>query len=356
MREKFKPKIEYKEKTEQIVRQEKEELEKNSEHSSVKKTIGITEQEKEELKKEFARRFTHQEFLYQKIPELKEKEIEKTPDQIEIIKFINNETNKLLEKYGLPKFDISPDNVHFLRKDNYEEIFKETKKEGAYFSPHYQSVFIKETASILKFTKRCFHEFVHFKAYQTVQIVDYRKAKLYQSGIHVDTKSKGECFKNLNEAITEKLSKIVFYKNALKNPKLPESLKKEIAETEKEKKLLLATIKDEKEREKINDIFLYSVTSFSLPDGRKKYKSTTETFTYFRERKILNIIVRKLYNRNKDKFKNEDEVFDLFARSAFTGKLSWGRLVNQTFGKGTFKKLAQSDKNVEKLEKFVKDL
>ena len=113
---------------------------------------------------------------------------------------------------------------------------------------------------------------------------------------------------------------------------------------------------DPKERKKIQDIILWQTTPFYLPDGRIKYKSEFDSFDLPKEREILNNLIEKLYFKNKDKFKNEEEVFDLFAKSVFTGKLSWGRLVNKTFGKGTFKKLTELDENVEKLEEFVNDL
>jgi len=337
----------------QIGRKEtkKEDSEKQS---SIKKIIGsIDEEGREELREEFARRFSEQE-----IAEFKEKEIEKTSDQIEIIKFVNDETNKLLEKYGLPRFDIPSDNVHLLKEKDYKKFFeiKKEKEARGNFLPYYQSIFIKRDKSILIFGKVCFHEFVHFKSSQTLQMIEGKEANLYQIGIAVGKKLKGKYFENLNEAITEELCKRIFYKNALGNPKLPRSFRQEIEETEEIKKESLSEIENEKERKKIQDIILWQTTPFYLPDGRIKYKSEFDSFDLPKEREILNNLIEKLYFKNKDKFKNEEEVFDLFAKSVFTGKLSWGRLVNKTFGKGTFKKLTELDENVEKLEEFVNDL
>ena len=57
------------------------------------------------------------------------------------------------------------------------------------------------------------------------------------------------------------------------------------------------------------------------------------------------------------------EVFDVIARSAFTGdivgKKGWGRLIDETFGNETFKNLAEIDvsfDNVEKLKEFINAL
>ncbi len=319
-------------------------IENEPEKSSIKKIVGDVEKEKkEEIKKEFAKIFNEQKFEC-----LKKKEIEKTAEQIETIKFINDETNKLLEKYGLPKFNISSDNVHILEEKDY-------KPEAGWYMPYYQSVFLyinripKEFRnSNLSFANFIFHKFIHFKSFQSIRYLESQKRKTIadktdraQTGLRFQKKSGDVIFDNLNEGITEELTK-KFHKDILeKHPlfsKKIEENKKILKETEAEGKIdksIIDDVYDIEEAEGMNHGMIYM---------------------YLQQRKVLNNLIEKLYSKNTDKFENKEEVFDLFAKSVFTGKLNWGKLVNRTFGKGTFKKLAQVDENVDKLEKFVSNL
>jgi hypothetical protein len=334
MRGEFEPKIENK----------PEKPEDNLKKSSIKKIIGnVDEERKEEIQKELAKRFNKQEF-----EGLKEKEIKKTPEQIEIIKLINDETNKLLKKYYLPKFDITPNNVHILKGNDYEKF-----KPGiswATFEKNFQSVFVnkEKVKTNLNFACINFHEFVHFKALQSLR--EYKEElNTYQSGLEIYLKSQKIIFSNLNEAVTEKLTK-KFYNNILKKHPL---FKKRI----KENKKIIKHKGDKYIKSIANDIYDSYEENIFLPNGR--ILETTihySQFCYSEQRKILNTLIEKLYSKNTDQFKNKEEVFDIFAKSAFTGKLNWGKLVNKTFGKGTFKKLAQLDENVEELGKFVENL
>lgn len=82
--------------------------------------------------------------------------------------------------------------------------------------------------------------------------------------------------------------------------------------------------------------------------------------SYGTQRKIFNTLVDKLYDRNKEQFNDREEVFDIFAKSVFTGDIvgekSWGRLVDKTFGNGTLKELAEKDANLVELKDFVDKL
>ena len=333
MREKFRtePKIEY--------REEK--------HSSVRKIIGsASEEHKGKIKEEMKRRFDNQDSVWEYVPGLKEKEIEKTPEEIEIIKLVNNKTNEFLSKLELEKFNVFTNNVHLFKQKDYQEFLGDGLAE---FFPYGQNIFISGTQSRLKFTESCIHEMSHFKSFQTFQAKEKKPAVMRQIGLLIDIKPKKKLFEHLNEAVTEEVTKRIFYSLISQKPKL---LEKEIEETERIKKEFLARGND---KNNVDDIYFAQTYPVSI-NGKKEYTTETEGFHYFQERKILNNLIEKIYLKNKDKFKDKEEVFDLFAKSAFTGKLSWGILIDRTFGKGTFKRLAQLDKNVDELEKFVDNL
>ncbi|MCK4354921.1 hypothetical protein KAW43_01025 [Candidatus Parcubacteria bacterium] len=315
---------------------------------SVKKIIGVEVKEEKQIKEELSRRFEQQEFE----KEIQEKEIEKTPEQIEAVQIANEATNRLLERYNLPEFNISSDNVHIFAENDYKKFFNK-KKEIARFTPFLQAVAIADTDSILKFTNACIHEFIHFKSYQSLQKNEEGECDVYQVGTFViNRKSKQKYFKNLNEAITEKLTKKVFYEDIFLNEKLPESFEKEKNETKKAKESLFEEFKNKD----VDNIFSIKTNSILTLSGEKEYKTVIHGFTFRKERKILDILIEKLYSKNKNEFRDEEKIFDLFVKSMLTGKLNWGKLVNKTFGKGTFKKLAQLGENVAELSKFVRSL
>ena len=350
------------------IENEPEKSKNNSEKSSINKVIGVeSEKERQEIEDEFARRFKEQEL--DDFKRLKKIEIEKTPRQIQIINFVNDETNKLLKKYGLPKFDIPADNVHLLKEKDYykwiekmePEDYKKLEESGYKFIGKYcgshQSLFVNINAEVLSakndpgVANALFHEFFHFKTFQSFRNLE-KTITSNQVGLELKLKSGKLLFNNLNEGLTVELEK-KFYHNVLKKHPL---FSKRIQENEKIIKENLWNKKIESIADDITDIKVN--VPISEIDGEKSKTTKIEytAFGYLKQRKILNTLIEKLYSKNKDKFDDKEQVFDLFVKSAFTGKLNWGKLVNQTFGKGAFKKLAQLDENVEELEKFVNNL
>jgi hypothetical protein len=72
---------------------------------------------------------------------------------------------------------------------------------------------------------------------------------------------------------------------------------------------------------------------------------------------MLNTLIDKLFDRNKDKFFDREEVFDVFARAAMTGRMvPLGRLVDTTFGAGTFRLIGESDSDIQKQIALVDSL
>ena len=317
----------------EIKESKKEDLEK----SSINKIIGdADEKEKEKMRKEYAERFADQEW-----EEFGEKEIEKSPGVIKVINFVNKETNKLLKYYGLEKFDIKSNNVHLFYQDTFKELIPTGKtiieNTDAFCSLQNQAICFNtdQVNTKIDFAVRLFHEDCHLKAHQAIRAYkDREEGIVAKSGIAFIPKEGTIRLLNLYEGLTEELTKNFYHKIIKKSPLFKEDIEK------------LEKLKDSTENETIkasDEIYDYQNNEW-----RK--------FGYSKQREILNALIEKLYSKNKNEFEDKEEVFDLFAKSVFTGKLNWGRLVNQTFGKGTFKKLAQLDANVEELEKFVQEL
>nr|MBP6931736.1 hypothetical protein [Candidatus Paceibacterota bacterium] len=83
-------------------------------------------------------------------------------------------------------------------------------------------------------------------------------------------------------------------------------------------------------------------------------KINTERFTYKQERKFLHTLVDKIFQKNFDKFQDKEEVFDMFFKGMITGNiLPIGRLVDETFGAGTFRKIGELDGDISSQDKLV---
>lgn len=210
---------------------------------------------------------------------------------------------------------------------------------------------------------RTLHEYFHFQSYQTVRYFkSLDEFAIGQAGITITGKTpEVQYFRNLDEATTEKLTQKVINEEILnkdvlqaKNPKLFKLLKEEIREVDVLRKI--SQIRKNALGMDPSEILAAKTEITSLDSGKKKFDAEWKIFSRFKEREILNNLIEKLYSKNKGKFKDKDEVFDLFAESLFTGKLRWARLVNETFGAGTLQKLAKADKNVDELGKFVEGL
>jgi hypothetical protein len=77
-------------------------------------------------------------------------------------------------------------------------------------------------------------------------------------------------------------------------------------------------------------------------------------YSYRRPRKIYATLYDKLYAANKAEFNNADEVKDLAVKAVLTGNiLPLGKLIDKTFGKGTFRAIGEADADIEKLEQFI---
>jgi len=315
---------------------------------SIERMVGTSKEEEKAVKEVLAQRFKEQD-----VGDLKKIELEKTPEEIQIIDLVNKETDKLLAKYDLPRFDISSKNVHLFDKVAYRKIrgIKGSVPGLAHIDPEYQAVFVGKGSSKVGFAKEIYHEFIHFKSYQAVQRTSKNKTDSYRFGLMVYSRNGAKhYFENLNEAVTEELSKRFYFQRLKHNP----LFKNEIEEIEKVRKIWLSKAKTEEGKELAMDIA-------KLETSKKKGVKEIITFSYREQRQMLNNLLDKLYRQNKKDFKTKEEIFELFAKSMLSGNLlPIGRLIDHTFGKGTFRKIGELDNgldnNIKKQKKFLQSL
>lgn len=323
--------------------------------SSFERVIGnIPDNEKEQILQEKGERFDNQIF-----EELKGKEREKTPEELKIISLANEATNEIRQKYGLENFDIPPENIHVINEESWPK-----NRGTAFYNSALQSIASREQPSNITFMKKIFHEMLHFKSYNALQVTGGENPELdeYRVGLTVHTRDgKRMNFVNLNEAVTEEMTKR-FTLKLLDNVLFAEEVKR----TKDLVTRYPRAITGSGEPLFDDDTFYAEVESrksWGEAVGRlfgaqeKIRKITTEGFTYQSERRILNTLIDKILESNPEKFQDREEVFEVFTKGMMTGNiLSVGRLIEKTFGSGTFRRIGELDQDIRTQEKFVNSL
>ena len=203
---------------------------------------------------------------------------------------------------------------------------------------------------------------LHFKSYNALQVTT-EKGKLtqYRTGLKMRSRDgKRLYFKSLDEAVIEELTKRLV--TELKGNTLFED---EVRKTEE------IIIKYPKAKSTKGTPLFDKDTVYAEVEDKKSWgasvgrlvglgemfkKINTNKFTYPLEREILDIITKKILEKNTDQFDDTEEVFELFAKAVMTGNvLEVGKLIDTSFGVGTFRSIGKNSSIQTKIE-FVKSL
>jgi hypothetical protein len=287
---------------------------------------------------------------------------EKTPDETKIIDFINQKSNEVLAKYGLPKSGVPPDNCHIISGDDW----RWGEENDAFSLPALRTVVVRDFGSSIGFAAIGIHEFFHFKSPGALQLAtgEGEMPIIYRVGLVVASRFTEEeylrkkypktgrpyvarYFTNLNEAVTEELVKRFISDPAIRNNPL---FKDEFKETERLRKEYGDAARYESgERFFIDDVYWAKEDAEGVLRGRR--------LTYPQERRVLNVLIDRLFEINRGQFKDREEVFDVFAKAMFSGNiLPLGRLIDGSFGPGTFRKIGELDERIDEQESFVSAL
>lgn len=322
--------------------------------SSYERVVGkISEEDKEQVLKRKAEQFDDQ--IFEK---LKGREREKTPDELKIIDLANSASDKVRKKYEMDDFRIPPINIHIFKENEWPQ----DRHDDAFYDSAVQAIAIREQPARIVLMRKIFHEMLHFKSYHALQAIIEENPKIikeHRMGLTVNSRDGGKrYFTNLNEAVTEELTK-KFISQASKDSFFSQ-------ETAKTRNII-----DKYPRAK-NDSdglpFFTKDTYYAETENKGtwresvgrlfgKQKLFSERFTYQNEREILNMLIEKIFERSRGKFTNKDDVFDVFAKGMITGNiLPVGRIVDGIFGKGTLRNIGELDKDIKKQEEYVRSL
>jgi len=293
-----------------------EEKDEQKRLSPISRIVGLSEEGEREMHKNFEEIFENKKF--------DEAERVKTPEEEEMIKDILEKMPEFIKKYGGKPIDsITPNHIHFLDKNKMagqeSDDVNLSGASGAY-NPVAQFLYIIDGGNTIRNANTVCHELFHLNSFQSVWFRDYAGEEAFQIrriGFEVHSKNDGDTvyFHELNEAITEELA-IRF---------------------------------DQKYFEGIGSLSKEALMRkrFIENAGFVKELLQNAQSSYHAERSKLNKIVKDIFEKNSDKFESQEEVFDEFARAYFTGRmLPIARLVEKTYGKGSFRKIAEETKKV----------
>jgi len=264
-------------------------------------------------------------------PKLKEKleqfETPSTEIEQKIFSFANDHTNRLMDELGLDYYDIPLGNYHMIDADlqrDVAKIFIEEKDndnddneyltDAVAHSDYQMIVFstrLRESdTNMIDLATTAIHETLHLKAYLALHAKGKTKAA-YRMGVSTYSPlgfNESEHFGGLHEAIVEHQSALAL-DDVLKMPELVE-----------QKNIL---------QNKIDE-------ALAGEDPRE------QIFAYQEQRQALSYICEKISDDNPDKYPSPSAVFTQFLKAHFTGDLlTVGRLVEQSFGRGSFRVLGE---------------
>lgn len=296
---------------------------------------GSDEKDYEIVLKFLRERFGKQDFL-------QDIECKKDEEEEKIIGWINEETNNLFEAYGVRPLDVPSKNIHIIpetlwpKSDNWEN-------KPAFYDDHTQSILYRDCSSRSLLAYRLFHEEIHIKSHQAIQLIEengQKKFELYREGLVLVSKKRDNFepqFRRLNEAVVETLA-VNFWEKIAQDPRFKDEME--------ELECIKTALREEGEE---SEQLINEICAFTLD----KEELETIYFGFPIERAALTILINKISEKNRATPK-ESETFDLFVKSMLTGHMvELGKLIDKTFGIGTFKKIGKMSSKQHNAKEFL---
>ncbi len=303
---------------------------------------GASAEKKEQTKKEIEQAlFNHFESLSPQEQELFEKfEYPKSEKEIALIDFANEETSRLMQEAGIEPYDVPVDNFHIIPPELYKKA-ADDHGTAATFNTKQEIFFDAEyfRDNPVHFGAVALHELLHLKAHFSMEVQedgDKASKTPYREGVSVRAlQSYGyhgkyhEHFAGLHEGIVAETEKRLLGK-LLDRPELAKEKEWLASDEAKEMRKKLVTEKELSE----DDIIWVG----------KKRKDDWETIPYLQQRNVLNYVCDEIQKQFPDEYQNADDVYKVFLNTHFTGRLlPLARLVEKTFGEGSFRLLGNMD-------------
>jgi hypothetical protein len=230
-------------------------------------------------------------------------EREKTPEEREIIAGILAKMPEFVKQCGGTPVNLSEDHIHIIDRGKLDEETQRQLKESRMMGmqdTNQAAIFIFSCDNIVLFASGVTHEVIHFNSFISEDKIKGEKRlvnRRYGLAIPIRKNIKNLYFNEINEAVTEKLAMLFGEKYFCEIP----SVAREIDHT------------------------------------------TIENYTSARNK--IDGFIDALYEKNKDNLPSKEAVFNLFVGGYFTGNiLPLARLVEKTYGKGSFRRAGELSK------------
>ena len=276
---------------------------------------------------------------------------------------INNFMKDFLKQYGIEAVNIPVKNIYLidwskLTEEQTQILKKKAQETAALYNSAKQAIVMLlnyEDDKKLVFFQTLVHEMFHVNSFISytrfnnqeggydIKLTervknDEKKTILLKQrriGFSVCQPDGVAYFNNLNEAVTTELTIRFDWKYFSQLPQVAEEYKRRQDFLEEEiqtsgKKLDL----DQTKRK------LANTEEKQQADG--SWIFTVNPYPYSDERKNLYKLIDDLFEKNESEFSSKEEIFNLFAMAAMTGKLlPIAKLIEKTYGKGSFRNLGE---------------
>jgi len=335
------------------VNQERSNSNSDSRESTFSRVVGVDATTEQEFLDYFKRQFEAEEKSF------KEKEHPQELDDL-IIK-LNAQVKEFLGRYGVSAIKVPTKNIHIPDQSAMtpEQLatFNENLKGAAarYFLKEQKIIMVEDyvKGNKLNFLQCLSHEMFHLNSFHSVQktdkqdMVDFRLITESEDGKTenisligrragfsiVSRDADAVYFRDIDEAIITELE-MRFDQEYLS--KIPELKEEHQAKEEAITALSARTGEEIKSLRKI----VAALSETPQEDGGANVRIID--YPYKNEKQRLNGLIDDLYEKNQDKFSSREDVFKLFVEAAMNGRLlPIARLIEKTFGKGSFRELGE---------------
>ncbi len=330
-------------------------LPKNQKESGISRIVGVDESQEADIL-----RFFGKEFETEVVSEFFKEHSKELDD---LIGFLNERLKSFLSQYGIDSIFIPEkrvcvfDNKKILHSGNQKLIdamlMRLARGNRAMFQPALQHIVMMNEyndGEKVRFAQDLVHEMLHFNSFVSLQktLDDKNPENLHLSKvgsghseddnlslavrrvgfrIYVDDK---EVFHDIDEAVITELTMRFDQAHFSQFPGLESELKlrDDAVGTGLDKTKYQSMIANVQER-KIGT----------------KIEVSLGTHPYGNERGLLNKLIDDIFLKNQSDFSSREEVFSLFATASMSGNLlPVARLVEKTFGKGSFRVIGEETK------------
>ena len=271
-------------------------------------------------------------------------ERQKNPQENKVIEDILRDMPSFVRSLGgKPARNLTKANVHLIDTEKLSDEQRraiDTANIGGLYDIETQSaIVLPKQHSSLTTAQRIVHELLHLNAFTSLSarekprhdrppITEVDGTKLYPRRIGFGVFSADQTkryFRDIDEAIIEELSARF---DAQYFPNIP-GLAEEI-----EKRAQMRTRVGAGAEE------IAAVITAKEESGL--WKTSIENWRYGKERRELWKLIREIYEAHPIRLRSHEEVFKVFAKATLTGRLlDLARLVDATYGKGSFRRLGE---------------